>query len=45
MMTGKPTLRIAHRYTEHQREHLREWGRFVDSQLDGILRQDWEARE
>ena len=28
-----------------QREHLRKWNRFVDSELYGILRQEWEARE
>ena len=28
-----------------QREHLRKWDRFVDSELYGILRQEWKDRE
>lgn len=28
-----------------QREHLRKWGEFLDSELYGILRRDWKARE
>jgi RimJ/RimL family protein N-acetyltransferase len=28
-----------------QREHLRKWDQFVDSELYGILRQEWEHRE
>ena len=26
-----------------QREHLRKWDQFVDSELYGILRQEWES--
>jgi len=28
-----------------QREHLLKWGEFIDSELYGILRAEWEARE
>jgi RimJ/RimL family protein N-acetyltransferase len=28
-----------------QREHVRKWDRFVDSELYGLLRQEWEVRE
>lgn len=28
-----------------QREHLLKWDRFVDSELYGILRREWKARE
>jgi RimJ/RimL family protein N-acetyltransferase len=30
------------RYEGCQREHLRKWDRFVDSELYGMLRRDWE---
>jgi len=28
-----------------QREHLLKWGEFVDSEMYGILRREWETRE
>jgi RimJ/RimL family protein N-acetyltransferase len=28
-----------------QRQHIRKWDRFLDSELYGILRQEWERRE
>jgi len=28
-----------------QREHLLKWGQFVDSEMYGVLRREWKARE
>jgi RimJ/RimL family protein N-acetyltransferase len=33
------------KYEGCQREHLLKWDRFVDSELYGLLRREWEARE
>ena len=32
-------------YEGCQREHLRKWDQLVDSELYGLLRKEWEARE
>ena len=43
--SGRILVKLGMRYEGCQREHLRKWDRFVDSELYGILRQEWEHRE
>ena len=43
--SGEVLKKLGMRYEGCQREHLRKWDQFVDSQLYGILRREWEARE
>lgn len=41
--SGRVLRKLGMRYEGCQREHLRKWDRFVDLELYGILRKDWEA--
>jgi RimJ/RimL family protein N-acetyltransferase len=41
--SGHVLKKLGMRYEGCQREHLRKWGKFVDSELYGILRHEWEA--
>ena len=43
--SGNILRKLGMRYEGCQREHLRKWDRFVDSELYGLLRKEWEARE
>jgi RimJ/RimL family protein N-acetyltransferase len=43
--SGNVLRKLGMRYEGCQREHLRKWDRFVDSELYGILRREWEAHE
>lgn len=43
--SGKVLKKVGMQYEGCQREHLHKWDRFVDSELYGILRREWEARE
>ena len=43
--SGGVLRKLGMRHEGCQREHLRKWDRFVDSELYGILRQDWKDRE
>ena len=43
--SGRILRKLGMHHEGCQREHLRKWDRFVDSELYGILRQEWEARE
>src|ERR1700676_2523660 len=43
--SGRILLKLGMRYEGCQREHLRKWDQFVDSELYGILRREWEDRE
>ncbi len=43
--SGRVLMKLGMRHEGCQREHLRKWDRFVDSELYGILRQEWEDRE
>lgn len=43
--SGSVLRKLGMRNEGCQREHLRKWDRFVDSELYGILRQEWEHRE
>jgi [ribosomal protein S5]-alanine N-acetyltransferase len=43
--SGRILLKLGMRYEGCQREHLRKWDQFVDSELYGVLRQEWKDRE
>jgi ribosomal-protein-alanine N-acetyltransferase len=43
--SGRILTKIGMKYEGCQREHLRKWDQFVDSELYGILCREWEARE
>lgn len=43
--SGNILRKLGMRYEGCQREHLRKWDQFVDSELYGLLRNEWEARE
>lgn len=43
--SGRILVKLGMRYEGCQREHLRKWDQFVDSEMYGMLRQEWEARE
>ena len=40
--SGRILTKLGMRHEGCQREHIRKWDQFVDSELYGILRQDWE---
>ena len=41
-VSGKVLMKLGMRHEGCQRQHLRKWDRFVDSELYGILREEWE---
>lgn len=43
--SGRILRKLGMRYEGCQREHLIKWDQFVDSELYGILRREWENRE
>lgn len=43
--SGNVLKKIGMRYEGCQREHLRKWDQFVDSELYGVLRREWKAHE
>ena len=43
--SGRILVKLGMRNEGCQREHLRKWDQFVDSELYGILRREWEDRE
>lgn len=43
--SGRILKKLGMRYEGCQREHLRKWDQFVDSELYGILRPEWESNE
>lgn len=43
--SGRVLKKIGMRYEGCQREHLLKWGQFVDSELYGILRREWQSHE
>ncbi|MFZ0806627.1 MAG: GNAT family protein [Candidatus Sulfotelmatobacter sp.] len=43
--SGHILTKLGMRHEGCQREHLRKWDEFVDSELFGILRREWEVRE
>jgi [ribosomal protein S5]-alanine N-acetyltransferase len=40
--SGRILLKLGMRYEGCQREHLQKWDQFVDSELYGMLRQEWQ---
>ncbi len=40
--SGRILVKLGMRHEGCQREHLRKWDQFVDSELSGILRQEWQ---
>ncbi len=40
--SGRILRKLGMRYEGCQREHLCKWGKFVDSELYGLLRREWE---
>jgi len=42
--SGRVLQKLGMRHEGCQREHIRKWDQFVDSELYGILRHEWEAR-
>jgi RimJ/RimL family protein N-acetyltransferase len=43
--SGRVLTKLGMRHEGCQREHLRKWDQFVDSELYGILRREWKGRE
>jgi RimJ/RimL family protein N-acetyltransferase len=43
--SGNILKKLGMRYEGCQREHLLKWGEFVDSEMYGLLRREWEAHE
>lgn len=43
--SGQVLVKLGMDHEGCQREHLRKWDQFVDSELYGMLRQEWEDRE
>jgi RimJ/RimL family protein N-acetyltransferase len=43
--SGHILTKLGMRHEGCQREHIRKWDKFVDSELYGILRHEWEHRE
>ena len=41
--SGRILRKLGMRYEGCQREHLLKWDRFVDSELYGILRREWQT--
>lgn len=41
--SGRVLRKLGMRHEGCQREHIRKWDQFVDSELYGILRHEWEA--
>ena len=44
-VSGRVLRKLGMRYEGCQRQHLRKWDRFVDSEMYGLLRREWEDRE
>jgi RimJ/RimL family protein N-acetyltransferase len=43
--SGRILLKLGMHYEGCQREHLRKWDQFVDSELYGILRREWQISQ
>jgi ribosomal-protein-alanine N-acetyltransferase len=43
--SGNILRKLGMRHEGCQREHLLKWGQFVDSEIYGLLRHEWESRE
>jgi RimJ/RimL family protein N-acetyltransferase len=42
--SGGILKKLGMHYEGCQRQHLRKWDQFVDSELYGLLRQEWDVR-
>jgi ribosomal-protein-alanine N-acetyltransferase len=42
--SGKVLCKLGMHHEGCQRKHILKWNRFVDSELYGILREEWEKR-
>jgi len=42
--SGRVLKKLGMRHEGCQREHIRKWGQFRDSELYGMLRREWESR-
>jgi RimJ/RimL family protein N-acetyltransferase len=42
--SGRILKKLGMKYEGCQREHVRKWEQFVDSELYGILRREWQAK-
>jgi len=40
--SGRILVKLGMRYEGRQREHIRKWDQFVDSELYGMLQQEWQ---
>jgi len=45
LASGNILTKLGMRHEGCQREHLRKWDQFVDSELYGILRQEWDVHK
>jgi ribosomal-protein-alanine N-acetyltransferase len=45
LVSGRVLAKLRMRHEGCQREHLSKWGQFIDAELYGILRSEWEARD
>jgi ribosomal-protein-alanine N-acetyltransferase len=43
--SGRILRKLGMRHEGCQREHIRKWNQFIDSELYGILRREWAIRE
>jgi RimJ/RimL family protein N-acetyltransferase len=43
--SAKILVKLGMRHEGCQREHLRKWDKFIDSEIYGLLRREWEGRE
>lgn len=43
--SGRVLKKLGMRYEGRQREHLLKWGEFVDSEMYGVLRHEWDTGE
>jgi [ribosomal protein S5]-alanine N-acetyltransferase len=43
--SGRVLAKLGMRHEGCQREHVEKWGQFIDSELYGILRSEWESQD
>jgi [ribosomal protein S5]-alanine N-acetyltransferase len=42
-ISGKILSKLGMRYEGYQRQHYLKWDQFFDSELDGLLREEWKT--
>ena len=45
LASARVLKKLGMRYEGCQREHIRKWDQFIDSELYGMLRREWEGRQ